>query len=154
MPEEMKPALEYMREQAQRKLAELQKLFLAEAERYGVLPMDDRRLELFDPRMKEIIPVDPNDPDGQLLADGDLMLARGFFLAMVQGTEQIVETHGQIRSQFDDEEEALKPAELVDFVSQRASSDATQRHRTSACRSSGWPAPHPRPSWSPRSSCR
>ena len=68
-------------------------------------PMDEY-LELFDPRIKEVIPVDPNDPDGQLLADGDLMLARGFFLAMVQGTEQIVETHGEIRSQFDDEEEA------------------------------------------------
>ncbi|MFN2184456.1 MAG: LamG-like jellyroll fold domain-containing protein [Anaerolineae bacterium] len=79
--------------------------FRYRAEAWEPYPMDEY-LELFDPRMKEIIPVDPNDPDGQLLADGDLMLARGFFLAMVQGTEQIVETHGQIRSQFDDEEEA------------------------------------------------
>ena len=33
------------------KLAELQDLFLAEAEKYNVLPMDDRREELFDPNV-------------------------------------------------------------------------------------------------------
>jgi arylsulfatase len=33
------------------KLAELQELFLAEAVKYNVLPMDDRRAELFDPRV-------------------------------------------------------------------------------------------------------
>jgi arylsulfatase A-like enzyme len=33
------------------KLAELQELFLAEALKYDVLPMDDRKVELFDPRV-------------------------------------------------------------------------------------------------------
>ncbi|MGD8855030.1 MAG: LamG domain-containing protein, partial [Chloroflexota bacterium] len=47
---------------------------------------------VLDPRMAESFPVDLNDPDGQAISDGQVIMARGFYLGMVQGTQEIVQS--------------------------------------------------------------
>ncbi|HEX9028232.1 MAG TPA: hypothetical protein VF823_03580, partial [Anaerolineales bacterium] len=49
-------------------------------------------VQVLDPRLLEIFPPDPTDPDGQYVSQGQVVIARGFYLGMVQGSQEIVQS--------------------------------------------------------------
>ena len=54
-------------------------------------PIEDyaRLLEL---RLVKSFPPDPNDPDGGYVSQGQVIIARGFYLGMVQGVQEIIQS--------------------------------------------------------------
>lgn len=56
----------------------------------------DEYTQVLEPRLRQSFPPDPNDPDGQAISDGQVIMARGFYLAMVQGSSEVVESDGEI----------------------------------------------------------
>ena len=67
-PRRLDPGARPRRRAARTKLAELQRLFLIEAAKYNVLPLDDRRVERFNADLAGRPQLDPRQP--QLLFGG------------------------------------------------------------------------------------
>jgi hypothetical protein len=51
---------------------------------------------VLDPRLRENLPIDveANDPDAQTIEDGQVVAAQSYYLGMMQGTQQVVESDG------------------------------------------------------------
>jgi hypothetical protein len=47
---------------------------------------------ILDTRLAKSFPIDPNDPDGQKFSEGQVLIARGFYLGLLQGTQALVQS--------------------------------------------------------------
>jgi hypothetical protein len=91
------------------KLAELQQLWLTEARKYNVLPLDDRRIELFtipaDPRAGQLVHGDRDEPDaaasgasGRIVAKMNALTDDALIAALIRAGQKVGWTYLPFRS--------------------------------------------------------